>query len=158
MSDRIEGNGGVGPNASNETPGAGPFGSPPPSQPKRPIGAVIASAIEGARTLVRKQVELARIEMTEVVSVRAKGAGMMAAAAVLGLFALGFAAASGSAALDLVLPAWAANLIVSGVFVAIAGALVLAGRHAMRTAPTTPERTQQTLKEDARWAKQQLAR
>ncbi len=157
MSDRIEGNGGVGPDASNGTPGAGPSGSPP-LRPRRPLGAVIASAVDGARTLVRKQVELARIEMTEAVSVRAKGAGMMAAAAVLGLFALGFAAASGSAALDLVLPAWAAHLIVSAVFVAIGGALVLAGRRAMRTAPSTPERTRETLKEDARWARQQLAR
>jgi protein-S-isoprenylcysteine O-methyltransferase Ste14 len=157
VSDGIEGNGDVGPNASNGTPGAGPPGSPP-SRPRRPLGAVIASAVDGARTLVRKQVELARIEMTEAVSVRAKGAGMMAAAAVLGLFALGFAAASGSAALDLVLPSWAAHLIVAGVLVAIAGALILAGRRAIRTAPTTPERTQETLKEDARWARQQLTR
>lgn len=155
MSERIERNGGVGQNASNGAPGAGPTGS---SGPKRPLGAVIASAVDGARTLVRKHLELARIEMTEAVSVRAKGAGMMAAAAVLGLFALSFAAASGSAALDLVLPAWAAHLIVSGLFVAIAGALVLAGRRAMRTAPTTPDRTRETLKEDARWARQQLAR
>jgi len=158
VSDRIEGNGGVGSNASNGTPDTGSPGSPPPSEARRPLGAVIASAVDGVRTLVRKQVELARIEMTEAVAVRAKGAGMMAAAAVLGLFALGFAAAAASAALDLVLPAWAAHLIVSAVFVAIAGALILAGRHAMRTAPTAPERTQETLKEDARWAKQQLAR
>ncbi len=152
MRDRTEGNGGVGPNASDGTLSADRMG------PRRPIGAVIASAIDGVRTLARKQVELARIEMTEAVSARAKGVGMMVAAAVLGVFAVGFAAASGSSALDLVLPAWAADLIVSAVFVAIAGALVLAGRHAMRTAPTTPERTQETLKEDARWAKQQLAR
>ena len=158
MSDRIEGNGGGGANASNGAPGAGPSGSPSTSRPRRTLGAVIASAVDGARTLVRKHVELARIEMTEAVSARAKGAGMMAVAAVLGLFALGFAAASGSAALDLVLAAWAAHLIVSAAFVAIAGVLVLAGRRAMRTAPATPERTQETLKEDARWARQQLAR
>jgi membrane protein implicated in regulation of membrane protease activity len=119
---------------------------------------VITSAMDGTRTLVRKQVELARIELTEAVSVRAKGAGMMAGAAVMALFALGFAAAAGSVALALVLPAWAANLIVAAVFVAIAGALVLIGRHAIRNAPTTPEQSQQTLKEDARWARQQLAR
>jgi hypothetical protein len=157
VSDRIDGNGSVGPNASNGAPSAAPSGSPP-FRPRRPIGAVIASAIDGARSLVRKQVELARIEMTEAVSVRAKGAGMMAAAAVLGLFALGFAAASGSAALDLVLPTWAANLIVSAVFLVIAGGLVLSGRRAIRTAPTAPGRTQKTLKENARWARQQIAR
>ena len=156
MSDRIEGNGGVGPDAANGAPGAGP-GGPPPLRPRRPLGAVIASAVDGARTLVRKHVELAKIEVAEAASVRAKGVAMMAVAAVLGLFALGFAAASASAALDLVLPAWAAHLIVSAVFVAIAGVLVLAGRRTIRTAPK-PERTQETLKEDARWARQQLAR
>lgn len=155
MSDRIEGNAGVGPNASNGTPGAGLSGSPPP---RRPLGAVFASVVDGARTLLRKQVELARIEMTEAASVRAKGAGMMAAAALFGLFALGFVAASGSSALDLVLPTWAAQLIVAAVLVAIAAVLVLAGRHAMRTAPSTSERTKETLKEDARWARQQLTR
>jgi Putative Actinobacterial Holin-X, holin superfamily III len=156
VSDRIEGNRGVGPDAANGTPGGGPSGSPP-LRPRRPLGAVIASAVDGARTLVHKHVELARIEVAEAASVRAKGAGMMAIAAVFGLFAVGFAAASASAALDLVLPAWAAHLIVSAVFVAIAGALVLAGRRTIRTAPS-PERTQETLKEDARWAKQQLAK
>ncbi len=125
---------------------------------KRPIGAVIASTVDGARTLVSKQVELAKIEAIEIVSVRAKGVGMMVAAGVVGLFALVFAGASAAAALDLVLPAWAAHLIMSVVFVAVAGVLVLTGRHAMRTAPTSLERTQETLKEDARWAKQQLAR
>ena len=157
MSDRSEGNGGVGPDVANGAPGVGPSGGPPSLRPRRPLGAVIASAVDGARTLVRKHVELARIEVAEAASVRAKGVAMFAVAAVLGLFALGFAAASASAALDLVLPAWAAHLIVSAVFVGIAGALALAGRRAIRTAPT-PERTQETLKEDARWAKQQLAK
>ena len=154
MSDPI---GGVGRSASNGTAGAAASGPPPP-RPKRPLGAVITSAIDGTRILVRKQVELARIEMTEAVSVRAKGAGMMAGAAVMGLFALGFLAAAGSVALALVLPAWAANLIVGLVFVAIAAALVLVGRNAIRNAPTTPERTQETLREDARWARQQIAK
>jgi Putative Actinobacterial Holin-X, holin superfamily III len=157
VSDPIGGNGGVGQSASNGTTSAA-ASSQPPHRPKRPLGAVITSAMDGTRTLLRKQVELARIEMTEAVSVRAKSAGMMAGAAVMALFALGFAAAAGSAALALVLPTWAANLIVAAVFVAIAGALALVGRNAIRNAPTTPEQTQQTLKEDARWARQQLAR
>jgi hypothetical protein len=152
VSERIDGSGGEVAASSGTAGGSSSKGS------RRPLGAVIASALDGARTLARKHVELARIEMTEAVAVRAKGAGMMAAAAVFALFGVGFVAAAGSAALDLVLPAWAAHLIVAAVFVAVAGGLVLAGRQAMRTAPTTPERTQETLKEDARWAKQQLAK
>ena len=156
MSDPIGGNGGVG-NASNGTPGATVSGPPPPAA-KRPLGAVITSAIDGTRTLLKKQVELVKIEMTEAVSVRAKGAGMMAGAAVMALYALGFLAAAGAVALALVLPAWAANLIVAAVFVAIAGALALIGRNAIKNAPTAPEQTQETLKEDARWARQQIAK
>jgi len=157
VSDPIGGNGGVGQNASNGGASATAT-SPPPPRPKRPLGAVITSAIDGTRTLVRKQVELARIEMTEAVAVRAKGAGMLAGAGVMALFALGFVAAAGSVALALVLPAWAANLIVAAVFVAIASVLALIGRNAIRNAPTTPEQTQETLKEDARWARQQIAK
>jgi len=148
VSDPIGGNGGVGQNASYGTASATAT-SPPPQRPKRPLGAVITSAIDGTRTLVRKQVELAKIEMTEAVAVRAKGAGMFAGAGVM---------APGSVALALVLPAWAANLIVAAVFVAIASVLALVGRNAIRNAPTTPEQSQETLKEDARWARQQIAK
>jgi|GEM_PF-890748 hypothetical protein len=157
VSDPIGGNGGVGQSASNGTPGATALGPPLP-RPKRPLGAVVTSAIDSTRTLVKKQVELVKIEMTEAVSVRAKGAGMMAGAAVMALYALGFVAAAGAVALALVLPAWAANLIVAAVFVAIAGALALIGRNAIKNAPTIPEQTQETLKEDARWARQQIAK
>ena len=118
---------------------------------------VVSSIVDGLRTLVRQQVELAKIEAGEAVAVRAKGAGMMGAAGVVGLFALGFIALAGSAALDLVLPTWAAHLIVGAVFAVVAAGLILAGRRAIKSAPT-PKRTQETLKEDARWAKQQLAR
>jgi hypothetical protein len=79
VSDPIGGYGGVGQSASNGTTSAAASGQPP-KRPKRPLGAVITSAMDGSRTLLRKQVELARIEMTEAVSVRAKGAGMMAGA------------------------------------------------------------------------------
>jgi hypothetical protein len=75
----------------------------------------------------------------------------------MGVFALIFVLASGSAALDLVLPRWAANLIVASVLGLIAWVLVLVGRRAIKSAPK-PEQTQETLKEDARWAKRQLAR
>lgn len=124
---------------------------------RRPLGAVIASVVNGAGELVRKHVELARIEATEAVAQRAKGTGMMVAAGVFALFALGFVAAAGATALDLVLPRWAAQLIVGGVFVLIAGVLLLVARQQMQNAPK-PARTQQQLKEDARWAKQQIAR
>jgi len=125
---------------------------------KRPFGVVVASAVDGFRMLLRQHAELAKLEATAAASIRAQGAGMMAVAAVLALFAVGFGGAAGAAALALVMPTWAANLIVAVVFAAATGALMLVGRRAMRTAPTGTERTRETLKEDARWARQQIAR
>lgn len=124
----------------------------------RPIGTVVASAVGGFRTLFRQQVELARLEATEAASIRAKGTGMMAAAGILTLFAVGFAAAAAAAALALVMPTWAAILIVAAVFAAAAAVIGLVGRRTMRTAPAGAARTRETLKEGARWARQQIAR
>jgi hypothetical protein len=127
------------------------------SEAKRPFGVVVASAVSGFRTLLRQHVELAKLESTEAAAVRAQGAGMMAGAAVMALFAVGFAAAAAAAGLALVMPTWAAILIVAAVFLVVAGVLMLVGRGALRNAPTA-ERTREALKEDARWAKQQIAR
>jgi uncharacterized membrane protein len=125
---------------------------------QRPLGSVVASVVDGLRTLARKHAELAKIEASEAVSVRAKGAGMFGAAGVLALYAIGFAAATAAAGLAVVLPVWAAILIVTVLLLIVAGVLVLIGRRTMRTAPQPGERIRETLKEDARWARQQISR
>jgi uncharacterized membrane protein len=125
---------------------------------KRPFGVVVASAVDGFRALARQQVELAKLEATEAASIRGRGVGMIAAAAVVAAYAIGFGAAAGAAGLALVLPTWAAILIVAVMLVVVAGVLVLVARRILRTAPTPGERTRESLKEDARWARRQIAR
>ena len=139
------------------TMGGGASTAAPPPKGRRPLGAVVTSVVDGARTLVRQEVELAKIEVKEAVSAKAKGVGLMVGAGVMAMLALVFMAIAGAAALDLVLPRWAAYLIVGGVFVLLALILMLVARPALK-APATPALTQQTLKEDAEWAKKQLAR
>jgi uncharacterized membrane protein YqjE len=156
VSDRTGGSG-VDPGDSTAGPGTD-SATAVASGGRRPLGVVIASALDGARTLVRKHLELARAEVSEAASVRATGVGMMGAAAVLCVFAVVFVAASASAALDLVLPRWAAHLVVAAALVAIAGVLVLVGRRMIRNAPAPAARTQEMLKEDVRWVRRQLAR
>ena len=132
--------------------------APPIGGGQRPLGTVVASAVDGLRTLGRKHVELAKIEATEAAAVRGKGAAMFAAAGVVGMYAIGFAAATAAAGLAVVLPVWASILIVTVVLLLVAGVLVLIGRKTLRTAPPPVERTRETLKEGARWAQQQIAR
>jgi hypothetical protein len=116
----------------------------------RSIGADLA-------LLIRQQVALAKEEVRGIAAEKATGGALLAAAAVFALFVLGFASLAGAAALDLVLPRWAALLIVAGIYLVLAVIAVLIGRNAL-AAPATPERTKQTVKEDLEWAKRKLQR
>lgn len=107
--------------------------------------------------LVRQQKDIAKQEVGEIVGEKAKGGGMLAAAAVLGLFVIGFLGLAGAEALDLVVPRWAGFLIVAGGYLLLAVVVGLMGRRALR-ARATPDQTKQTLKEDVEWARQQLRR
>ena len=107
--------------------------------------------------LIRQQVALAKEEVRGIAAEKATGGALLAAAAVFALFVLGFASLAGAAALDLVLPRWAALLIVAGIYLVLAVIAVLIGRNAL-AAPATPERTKQTVKEDLEWAKHKLQR
>jgi Putative Actinobacterial Holin-X, holin superfamily III len=107
--------------------------------------------------LIRQQVALAKEEVRGIAAEKATGGALLAAAAVFALFVLGFASLAGAAALDLVLPRWAALLIVAGIYLVLAVIAVVIGRNAI-AAPATPERTKQTVKEDLEWAKHKLQR
>jgi hypothetical protein len=119
----------------------------------------LIKAIAGdTATLVRKQVELARQEIVEALVARAKAAGALGAAGAMGLFMLLFLAVAGALGLAIVLPAWAAFLIVAGVFLTLAAGAAVFGMLRMKRPPMAPEETKRTVKEDVEWAKTQLRR
>jgi hypothetical protein len=94
---------------------------------------------EHASTLARLEVELALLEVKRKVAALGIGIGLLATAALLGLFAIGFGLATGAAGLALVLPWWASLLIVFAALVLLCLILVLVGRAAIRRgAPPVP--------------------
>jgi type IV secretory pathway TrbD component len=122
-----------------------------------PLNELVRMLLEDIRTLLRKEVELAKAEMAQKAQRLAVGAGMLAGAAVAGVMALGALTACLIAALALVLPVWAAALIVGGMWILVAVTLALVGkRQVARATPPGPEQTVETLKEDVRWAKIRL--
>ena len=135
----------------------GPAATGQGSNSKRSIGSLVTSVIDGVKQLVRHEVELAKIEATEALSVKAKGAGLLATAGVVALYAVGFLAAAGAAGLAIVLPLWASLLIVGALFAVIGAVLFSVGRKELK-APAGVAKTQETLKEDVRWAKQQIGK
>ncbi len=130
----------------------------PGARDGRSTGDLVRSIGSDTVTLVRKEIELAKQEVQEGVAARVKGIAAVATAGVMGLFLVGFLAAAGAAGLALVMPLWAALLIVAGVFVLLAGITAAAGIAMLKRPPLKPEKTKETIKEDVEWAKAQLRR
>lgn len=109
-------------------------------------------------TLVKKEVELARQEITEAVMARVKAIAAFVVIGVIALFIVGFLGAAGAAGLAQVVPLWLALLIVAGGFVLLAILAAVFGVARLKKPPLKPEKTQKTIKEDVEWAKAQLRR
>lgn len=106
-------------------------------------------------TLVRQELELAKVELTAKGKQAGIGAGMFGAAGVVGLYAVGALTAAVILALSLAMSGWVAALIVAAVYGLVAGGLALTGRERVsRGVPPTPEQMVQTVKEDVDYARQ----
>ena len=133
-------------------------GNAPPTRGSAPdegkgTGALVKDIVGGTQSLVRGELELAKLEILEGLQAKGQAAGMAGAAGMLGLYVLGFLGLAGGAALTLVVPAWAAWLIVAGVFLLLLVVLLLMARSTARRAPLAPERTKARVQEDVAWAK-----
>jgi uncharacterized membrane protein YqjE len=114
-----------------------------------PIGATVHRLAEQLPELVRSEVRLAQVELTEKGKRAGLGIGLFGAAGVVGLYALGGVLVTVVVLLDLVLPLWAATLIVTGLLMVVALALGLHGRSEVaRATPPAPERAIAGVKED----------
>jgi uncharacterized membrane protein YqjE len=101
---------------------------------------LVSRLSEQVTTLVRDELALARIEMTEKGKRAGKGAGLLGGAGVIALYGVGALLVTAGAALALVMPVWAAALIVTVVLFCGAGIAAIAGKHEVQQAvPPTPE-------------------
>lgn len=119
------------------------------------VGQLLRELSEETSTLVRQEVQLAKVELTEKAKQAGKGAGLLAAAAVMGLALLGALTAFLIAVIALVVPVWLSALVVTVLYGVVAGVLALAGKKALQQVSPKPEQTVDTLKEDVQWAKTQ---
>ena len=104
------------------------------------VGAAARRVADPASALARLELELAGLEVKRKLGSLALGIGLLAAAAVLGLFVLAFGLAAGAAGLATVLPTWAALLIVAGALAGLASLLGLLGLGRIRKgAPPVPD-------------------
>jgi hypothetical protein len=123
------------------------------------VGELVGQAAEQLSTLVRQEVALAKQELAEKGRRAGRGGGLLGAAGAVGYAGLLALAGTGVAALSLVLPVWAAALIVTAVLFVIAGVLAAMGRGQLRkAAPPTPEKALGSVRADVEEIKERAHR
>jgi len=115
-------------------------------RPEPPLPEVLNEAAQASKDLLTQELRLAKAEMATKAKRAGKGAGLLGAAGITGLFALAAFSAAAILGLAVVLPAWLAAAIVGGVYAVIAGGFAAAGRAGVRSAtPLFPQDTVRTL-------------
>lgn len=122
----------------------------------RSLGELFSDLTQETATLVRQEVNLAKTELTQKVTVVGANAASLAIGGVLAFAGLlGIMAAIIAGIVVAGLPLWASALLVGGVFALIGGALVLKGLQGIRNVDPVPHQTLDSLKEDEEWLKRQ---
>ena len=124
---------------------------------ERSLGDLFSDLSRETTTLVRKEVQLAKAELTQSATEAARGIGMLVAGgavAYAGLLFLLLAIVFGL--IEAGWDPWVSALVVGLVVVAIGAVLVLRARESLKPANLAPQKTVETLKEDAAWAKEQI--
>jgi uncharacterized membrane protein YqjE len=134
-----------------------PPGPEPGDLRDRSLGQLLKQLSEETTRLVHQELELAKAELQEKGRQAGMGAGLFGGAGALGLAALGALTACFILALNAIMPAWLAALIVAVIYGIIAFVLVKQGQARMKRAtPPVPTQTIETVKEDVEWAKTQM--
>ena len=118
----------------------------------RPVGELLRELSEQTTTLVRHELELAKLELAEKGKRAGIGAGMFGGAGIFGVYAVGALTACLILALATAVTAWLAALIVAAVYGLVGGGLALSGRSKLQqAAPPVPEQATESVKEDVQW-------
>ncbi|MBB0231574.1 phage holin family protein [Streptomyces calidiresistens] len=117
------------------------------------VGELLAAVTSDVQTLFRQEIELAKTEVREEAVKAGRAAGMFGGAGFAGWMVAIFLSLAAVLGLANVMDGGWAALIVTAVWAAIGGVLFVLGRSRMREVSPKPERTVETLKEDAQWAR-----
>lgn len=121
----------------------------------RSLGDLFADLSRETTTLVRQEIQLAKVEMSAKATRVGKDVGFLAVGGFV-IYA-GFLAIMAAVIILLahVIPWWVAALIVGAVVAGVGYGLVQKGLSALKQEDLAPQETMQTIKENAEWAKEQ---
>ncbi|PRY11487.1 phage holin family protein [Kineococcus rhizosphaerae] len=135
------------------THGPGPTAGPTRSDES--VGQLLSQLTEQVSHLVRDEVQLAKIDLTEKGKKAGVGIGMFSGAGLLAFFGVGALVTTAIIGLSHAVTAWLAALIVAVVLFAIAAVLALMGKKEVQQAtPVVPKDAVEGLKQDVQTVKE----
>jgi uncharacterized membrane protein YqjE len=120
------------------------------------LGTIVSGIVEDLQNIVRGEVQLAKTELKEDAGKLGKGAGMLAAGALVGLVGFIFLMLALTYLLNKSMQMWLASGIVGLALVTIAAVVAMTGKNQMSAANLKPQQTIDSVKEDQEWASHQI--
>lgn len=119
----------------------------------RSTSEIVQDIVNNIQEIVRSELHLAKVELTDKGKRIGNAAGLLGAGAAVAAVAGLLMVAAATAALTLVMPVWLACLIMGVLLGAAGGGMLIVGRQRLRQTSVVPERTISGLKEDVQWLK-----
>ena len=126
------------------------------SMENRPLGDLFGDLATDMSNLVRQEVTLAKVEITQKAKYVGRNVGYLVIGGAVAYAALLAIIAAIIMLLAKVLPNWGSALVVGVVVGGIGWMLIGKAMMALQKADLTPRETVETLKEDATWMKEQI--
>jgi Putative Actinobacterial Holin-X, holin superfamily III/PUCC protein len=122
----------------------------------RPLGDLFSDLASDMSNLVRQEVNLAKLEVTQKAKYLGRNVGYLVVGGAVAYAGMLAVIAAIIMFLDRYMPMWGAALLVGVVVALIAWLMIGKAMSALQEADLTPHETVETLKEDATWMKQQI--
>jgi len=125
-------------------------------QEARSLGIAVAGIAQELRGLMLREADLAQAEIADSTAAAKRASMFGGFAGIVSIFVLGFLALALMFGFDTFMPLWLAALATAGVLVLIAGIAALMAKRQMKDVTVTPKRTLRSIREDVRWAGEQI--
>jgi uncharacterized membrane protein YqjE len=125
-------------------------------QTQRSVADVLQDIVGNIQQIIRAELRLAKVEITEKADLAAGPAKVLTAGTVLALYGFGFLLLALVYALSTLMPPYLAALLVGAVLIIVSCFFIISGRNNLKQIEPVPEKTVQTVKENMQWAKDQI--
>lgn len=128
------------------------------TQDERPVAQLVQDLSQQTATLVRQELRLAQLEMTQKGKKAGIGLGLFGGAGVIAFYGVGVVIAAAVLALATAVDGWLSALIVAVVLFAVAGVAALVGKKEVaEAAPPVPEQAIDSTQKDVQEIKDRRA-